>query len=322
MKIEKGRELLYLTRADVVGCAVSPADANAAIEAGFVAKSAGRAQSRGAQMPLAGGVIFDAKVGVLGPHAAVKWYGYVPDNGAHGLPNFTPVIVLSDTETGLPVAVMDGTWITEIRTASITAVAAKYLARTESCRVGFVACGAQARSHLEALRVDFDLRNVVAYSRRRETAEAFVELASGRGLEARSVTDPRDAIADVDIVVSSVPIRPSRGEFLDASWTSPGTFVSMVDVGFSWRRETLRAFDRVVTEDVDHGIGSRGLHFGKPIESDLPHIVSASDKGATPRSSAERVAFVFAGTGLGDVVLASLVFGRALERGIGRILPL
>ncbi len=320
MKIEKGRELLYLSRADVVGCAVSSADANAAIAAGFVAKSAGRAQSRGAQMALAGGVLFDAKAGVLGPHAGVKWYGYVPDNDARGLANFSPVIVLSETETGLAVAVMDGTWITAVRTASITAVAAKHLARAESCRVGFVACGAQARSHLDALRVDFDLRTVVAYSRRRETAEAFAELARGKGLEARSVADPRDAIADVDIVVSSVPIRPSRSEFLDASWTSPGAFVSMVDVGFSWRRETLRAFDRVVTDEVDQSIGSRGLHFGKPIDTDLAGIMSGKD--AAPRSSAERVAFVFAGTGLADVVLASLVFGRALERGIGRILPL
>lgn len=91
MKIEKGRELLYLSRADVVNCAISPPEANAAIEAGFVAKSAGRAQSRGAQMALAEGVLFDAKAGVLGPHAGVKWYGYVPDNDARGLPNFSPV---------------------------------------------------------------------------------------------------------------------------------------------------------------------------------------------------------------------------------------
>jgi ornithine cyclodeaminase/alanine dehydrogenase len=320
MKIEKGRELLYLSRADVENCAISPADANAAIAAGFVARSAGRAQSRGAQMALAGGALFDAKAGALGPHAGVKWYGYVPDNDARGLPNFSPVIVLSETETGIAVAVMDGTWITDVRTASITAVAAKHLARTESCRIGFVACGAQARSHLEALRVDFGLRTVAAYSRRRETAEAFAEVARGKGLEARSVADPHDAIADVDIVVSSVPIRPSGGAFLDANWTSPGTFVSMVDVGFSWRRETLRAFDRVVTEDIDQGIGSRGLDFGQPIDADLAGIMSG--KKATPKSSTERIAFVFAGTGLADVVLASLVFGRALERGIGRILPL
>lgn len=82
----------------------------------------------------------------------------------------------------------------------------------------------------------------------------------------------------------------------------------------------MQAFDRVVTDDVDHAIGSHGLHFGKPIDTDLAGIMSGKD--ATPQSSAERVAFVFAGTGLADVVLASLVFGRAVERGIGRILPL
>jgi ornithine cyclodeaminase/alanine dehydrogenase len=319
MKIENGQDLLYLSRADVVGCAISPGDANAAVEEGFVEKAAGRARtSRGAQMMLTGGTFFDAKAGVVGAHAGVKWYGYVSGNQARGLPNFSPVIILSETETGRAVAVMDGTWITEVRTASITAVAAKHLARPESCRVGFVACGAQARSHLAALSAVFALRSVVAYSRSRETAEAFVGLARARGLEAISVAAPREAVADVDVVVSSVPARPG-GAFLDASWISPGTFVSMVDLGFSWRRESLSAFDRIITDDLDQGTGSHGLNVEKPVDTDLAGIVSGA--GAGSGRSADRVAFVFAGTGLADVAMAKFVFTRALERGIGRWLP-
>ncbi len=92
---------------------------------------------------------------------------------------------------------------------------------------------------------------------------------------------PADANAAIEAAFVGVPIRASRGEFLDASWISPGTFVSMIDVRFSWRRETLRAFDRVVTDDLDHGIGSRGVHFGRPIESDLAGIASAWAKTRT-----------------------------------------
>ncbi len=318
-RLERGRELLYLSRADVVACALAPAEINAAIEAGFAEKAAGRAfTSRGAQMAVAGGASYDAKAGARGGHAGVKWYGYYPDNDRLGLPHFLPVILLSETESGMPVAVMDGTWVTEARTAAITAVAAGHLARRDARRLGFVACGAQARSHLEALRASFPLASVVAYSRRRETAEAFAALARAKGLEARSVAEPREAVADVDIVVTSVPHR-ARREVLDAGWTAPGTFVSMVDLGFSWRRETLPAFDRVVTDDLDQGTGAHGLNFGKPIETDLAALVAG--KGPRPAPT-DRVALMFAGTGLADVVVAGLVFARARDRNIGRVLPL
>ena len=100
---------------------------------------------------------------------------------------------------------MDASWISAARTASITAAAAKHMARADSKSVGFVACGSQARSNLEALAAAFALRRITAYSRNPQTAISFAESARAKGFVADAVTDPRDAVRGHDMVVSSVP---------------------------------------------------------------------------------------------------------------------
>ena len=118
-------------------------------------------------------------------YAAVKWYGYIGNNARRGLPDFDPLLILSSIETGLPLAVLDGRWITAVRTAAITAAAATVLAKPDSRSVGFVACGTQAEANLLALRGRFAFERVVAYSRNRDTAERFAEKARELGLMAR-----------------------------------------------------------------------------------------------------------------------------------------
>jgi len=86
----------------------------------------------------------------------------------------------------------------------------------------------------------------------------------------------------------------------------------MVDLGHSWRRETLSIFDIVVTDDFDQGGGASGFNFDGVIDADLPQVVSG----------ASRAALIFSGTGLADVAVAAAVFERALERNIGTVLPL
>ena len=93
-------------------------------------------------------------------------------------------MLLNDAATGMPVAILDARWITGVRTAAITAVAARRLARPESARIGFIACGLQARAHLAALKPHFPLATLRAYSCRLSTAQKFVEEARAQGLAA------------------------------------------------------------------------------------------------------------------------------------------
>lgn len=122
--------------------------------------------------------------------------------------------------------------------------------------------------------------------------------------------------------MSSVPHTSPDAQFLDAGEVSPGTFVSMVDLGFGWRRETLMHFDRVLTDNLEQS-GPRGterLNFEGDYAGDLADIVSGRIPGR--RSPEERTALVFAGTGLVDAAAAAVVFEKAVERGLGTLLAL
>jgi ornithine cyclodeaminase/alanine dehydrogenase len=134
--------------------------------------------------------------------------------------------------------------------------------------------------------------------------------------------DPNQAIGAVDMVVSSVPRAATGGAFLDARRLAPGTFVSMVDLGYSWSASSFGALDRVFTDDVaDSGPGgSEKLSYKGDYAGDLAGLVAGKVSGRlSPR---ERNAFVFAGSGLADVAAAVTVYERAVAKGIGRMLPL
>ena len=88
----------------------------------------------------------------------VKWVGGYPANRQRSLPYITGLLILNDCGTGTPISIMDCTWITAQRTGAATALSAKFLARTDSAVVGFLGCGVQGRSNLEALARALELR--------------------------------------------------------------------------------------------------------------------------------------------------------------------
>jgi ornithine cyclodeaminase/alanine dehydrogenase len=315
-----GRDILYLSDHDIRATGLSLTAVEAAVEAVFAAKAAGRTVMKPKlSLRTAGGTCFLASAGVLDTPAygGVKWVG-VADAAASGLPHIAGTMLLNDTATGMPVAILDARWITEVRTAAITVIAARHLARRESTRIGFVACGLQARAHLAALRLHFPLATLRAYSRRLSTAKAFVEEACAQGLEAVAVADPRAAVAGMDIVITSTPLVPHTDPFLDAAWLEAGSFASMVDLGRSWISESLPALDRVVTDDIDQA-GTEKLAYPKPYDGEIASLADGSLAGR--ESPQERTALVFAGLGLADVAVAAALYERARETGVGRELP-
>ena len=316
-----GQEIRYLSNADVVACGLRPAEVIAAVESMFAAKAAGQAAMKpkiGLHEPDKAWFLASAGIMNAPAYSGVKWVG-VGDNHARGLPHIAGLILLSDAETGMPVALMDATWITGMRTAAITAVAAKYLARPESRSIGFVACGLQARTHLEALRTIFPLAQVTAYSRRLETAERFAEEVRGLGLAGDAVADPRAAVEGMDIVVTTTPAVPPTPPFLDASWLSPGAFAGMVDLGLPWIAASLNGLDCVVTDDLEQSKTER-LCYEKPFAGEVADLVSGNLPGR--RDGEDRTAIIFAGIGLADVAAAALVYDTATKSGVGKLLTL
>ncbi len=139
--------------------------------------------------------------------AGMKWVSGFPENAHKGLPYISGLIILNNPETGLPLAVMDCTWITAKRTGAATALAAKFLARPDSETVGILGCGIQGRSNLEALRALFPLSRVMAYDIKPEAARHYVEeMSSALGLKMVPVGTPKEAVAGSDLVVTAGPI--------------------------------------------------------------------------------------------------------------------
>jgi ornithine cyclodeaminase/alanine dehydrogenase len=127
-----------------------------------------------------------------------------PGNNERGLPLINGIITLIDSDTGRPLVVMDANWVTAKRTAGLSAVAAKRMARPDSTSIAFIGCGVEARSHLEAFAHLFPLREIRAFGRGRPNRDALCRFAETRGLRAIASETARDAIGSADIVVTSV----------------------------------------------------------------------------------------------------------------------
>ncbi|MCC7045912.1 MAG: ornithine cyclodeaminase family protein [Alphaproteobacteria bacterium] len=322
----KPPSLLYLSRHDVESLAIAPVELVDAVERMFRAKAEGRAEGTHKTSLYPGeGRLHQTMLARAQepPYFAIKCVGLSPGNHARGLPHIGALLVLHDGETGMPVSVMDANWLTAMRTAAMSGAAARRLARPDSRSVGFVACGAQAESHLAVMRALFPIERLVAYGRRRETAEALAASAAAAGIAATVAARAEDAVRGIDIVVTSVPAAPDQRPELEQDWLAPGSFVAMVDLGRSWRKDGFAAFDRIATDD--HGqsaaLGKAGkLPWPGPFAADLGELVCGSKPGRT--SVAERTAFLFPGFALGDLAAGALIYERARSVGRGIVLPL
>ena len=320
-------QLLYLSRADVERVNLPMAAIIEALEGMFREKGAGRVE-----MPPKPGIhprpdafihAMPAYIPALGS-AGMKWVSGFPANQARGLPYITGLLILNDPETGVPLAVMDCTWITAMRTGAATAVAAKHLARPDSRSVGIVACGVQGRSNLAALDEVFALERVRAYDVSRAVAERFAaEMGDELLLPIEVVDSAREAVEGLDLVVTSGPILKHPQPAIAAGWLAPGAFASAVDFDSYFQGAALREADRLVTDDRPQMEYYRTLGYFRDTpqaDSELGEIVCGKRPGR--RSADERTIAINLGIALDDMATAIHVYRRALEGGIGTRLPL
>ena len=164
------------------------ADVLQALERAFVAQA--RDDIR---MPLrtiaanATGLLGAMPAAIIGEHPALgaKLVTVFHDNGARGLPTHQAVIMLFDPETGQPLAVMDGRFITQIRTAATSALATKALARPGASTLAILGTGVQARAHIEALGQIMQIKEVRVWGRTASNAAAVADVARVGGLHSR-----------------------------------------------------------------------------------------------------------------------------------------
>lgn len=249
------------------------------------------------------------------PYMAVKSLGMNPANSQQNLKSIGAQIALFNGETGLPIALMDGTWITAVRTAALTAVAAKRLAKPDASHITFVGCGVQARSHLDVLADLFPIEHITAVGRGSANVDLLCARAREQNIEATPSNDVAQALEQADIVVTTVPQGPALAPFLDAGVLKPDAFASMVDLGRSWLPETLGLFDDVVIDDLEQErqVKSPMIDLSL-VANDLTSLLDQQF------AAVGRRAFVFRGIALGDLALAGLCYEQALRGGLGQTL--
>jgi ornithine cyclodeaminase/alanine dehydrogenase-like protein (mu-crystallin family) len=288
--------VLYLSQAEVASVNLPMADIIKALETAFREKGEGKTE-----MPPKPGIhpgggdnfihAMPAYIPAL-KSAGVKWVSGFPENYKRSLPYITGLLILNDVETGLPLAVMDCVWITAMRTGAATALSARYLARAESSVVGILGCGVQGRTNLEALKVLFPVKKVLAYDVDAESARRYArEMESRFGVEGVAVETPRKAVSGCDIVV--------------------------------WHPDAMKQASKFCTDDTGQLLHYRQLGYFQdipPIHADLGELVAGKKTGR--QRADERTLAANLGLAIDDMAVAPILYRRALEKGIGTRLPL
>ena len=319
--------MLYLSREDVESVGLPMAEIIKALDDMFREKGEGRVE-----MPPKPGIHTreDAFIHAMPAYipglksAGIKWVSGYPDNQKKNLPYITGLLILNDPETGIPIAVMDATWITAKRTGAATAVAAKYLARPDSSTAGIIACGVQGRSNLEALATLFAITKVKAFDIRRNAADEYAkEMGEALQVEIEVVDDPREAVVGMDLVVTSGPILKHPEPVIEAGWLCEGAFASPVDFDSYWQGEALEQADKLATDDLAQMEYYREEGYfestPKPY-ADLGEIAAGKKPGR--QKDDERTISMNLGLALDDMATAILIYNEARKRGIGTELPL
>lgn len=251
-------------------------------------------------------------------------------NAAIGLPSHLATILLLDSTTGELLSVMDGRFITEARTAAVSAVSARLLAREEAGALAILGSGVQARSHLRAVSRVRPLREVRVWSPSEHRRTLFAEEMQPEVDASISVAaSPRDAVRDADMVVLATA---SKDPVVQNDWIADGAHVMAVGACRPNQREmdaALVARSRVFVDSRAGALAEAGdivlaIQEGAcgadHIVAELGDIASGAAIGR--RSARDVTLFKSLGMAVEDVAAAHLAYRRATERGLGRGVPL
>jgi ornithine cyclodeaminase len=251
-------------------------------------------------------------------------------NESRGLPSHLATILLLDADTGALQAILDGRYITEARTAAVSAVSARHLARAEAATLAIIGSGVQARSHLEALSDVRQLQEVRVWSPRQSSRNRFVGEMAGHTPARLTATDTAEAaVRDADIVVL---VTSSPTPVLESGWVADGAHVISVGACRPDQREmdpALVARARLYVDSraaalVESGDVVLGVREGRFTESHIVGEVGQVVLGRAPARTGASDVTIFKSLGMAveDVVAADLVLRRAIEQGGGAELTL
>jgi len=247
-------------------------------------------------------------------------------NAAVGLPTHLATIVLLDPMTGELLSIMDGRFITEARTAAVSAVSAKHLARPDASTLAIIGSGVQARSHLEAMALVRDLRDVRVWSRSEANRAAFArEMQPRVNVPVNVAESADDAVDGADLIVLATA---SREPVVQSRWIADGAHVCAVGACRPDQREMdteLVCRGRLFVDSRAGALAEAGdivipLKAGALSETQLAgELGEVAMRTVVGRRGPQDVTiFKSLGMAVEDIAAAHLAYVKAAERGLGR----
>lgn len=323
------RKTLILGRSEMIGL-LTPAEYNQCVEQAYRMHGEGRYY-----MDPKGHIVIDRFPGewevmpsyIEEPHsAACKWVSIRENNRANfNLPTVFSILIYTEPETGFPLAIVDGSYHTMMRTGSAGAVSAKWMARKNSKTLAIVGAGHMAEGALATINEVFDWKDVRIWSRSQETLDHFAEAQQPKydKFKLKMSTDVEEVVSGADVVVT---LTPARSPLVRAEWVSPGTHIAAVGADKAGDQELdgkLLTNARIFVDDIrqcrtDGEINvplSQGLITEDDIAGEIGEVITGKKKGRT--SDDEITIFDSTGIALQDSATVPLEYERAMAAGVG-----
>ncbi len=327
--------ITYLNGSDVAALALSDEEILGAVGAVLAAQGRGETvvEPRMHLFPrsgVSGAGHFNVLRGASAEHAGVKVVGDYVENHRLGLPSELALLLLLDPATGAPVAIIDATAITEMRTGAVTAIGAEHLARRGSRTLGHIGTRGTAYWNVRLLcRVLPELSEIRVHSRRPESREAFARrLAEDLDREVRPVASWEECARDADVVVEAARLT-EPAPLLRTAWIAPGALVVPYGTVSAVELDLTEIMDKIVVDDWGQaGIGPLGalrahVDSGRLSQSNLHAELGQIVCGARPgrERDDETILFWHRGLSITDIALGEALLRKALAQGVGTHLP-
>ncbi|MFW9800596.1 MAG: ornithine cyclodeaminase family protein [Candidatus Thorarchaeota archaeon] len=260
--------------------------------------------------------------GLIGTKIASGFY----DNQKLGLPPGVAVIVLMDLKTSMPLAIMDGTYITAYRTGAAGAVAADVLARKDSSRVGVVGAGTQGRMQIHALAELFNIERIKVWDIESARAKQYAEeMRQKLEADVQTVDSPPDVVVDADILVT---VTPSRKPLIDVDSIGEGLHINAIGADGPGKQELdpmiMTRVSKIVVDslaqcrqigELQHALALDIIN-ENDVHAEIGEILNGDKVGR--ESDSETTLFDATGLSVQDIAAANVVYSIAKDKNLGQ----
>ncbi|MBH8596498.1 cyclodeaminase [Thermoactinomyces sp. CICC 10523] len=248
------------------------------------------------------------------------------NNYQKGLPSLSGMMLLMNTETGIPEAVLlDNGYLTDVRTAAAGAIAAKYLARENPDTVGVIGAGAQARYQMMALKQVRNFKRIMVYGPTQSRVEQYAkEMEEMLGVKVKIARSPEEVVKESEVVVTTTP---SRSPVIKAEWLHPGLHITAMGSDAEHKQEleasVFSQADLLVCDVKSQCFRLGELHHGLEQgtisrESEIVELAEITSGMKSGRTDERQITVCdLTGTGVQDTAIAVFAYDQLSARGLG-----